>query len=85
MPTADLLKWAVVLILSLAGGTAGWVRTNQHGAETERRKEAEEERDEANEILRHRSRPMPTDREYGDRLRRAKDRLARLRDRETKR
>lgn len=82
---AEIVKGAVMLLLALIGGGIGWDQVKRHGAETERRKQAERRADEAEATLRHRSRPVPTDREYGERLRRAKDRFARLRDREAKR
>lgn len=46
--TAQLIQAAVVLLVTLIGGGVGWDQVKRHGAETERRKQAERERDAAN-------------------------------------
>lgn len=45
---AQLVQGAVALLLALVGGGISWSEIRKHGAETERRKQAERERDAAN-------------------------------------
>lgn len=80
--TAELVAGLVALIVALVGGSVGWQEIKDHGAETERRKQAEVRADHAEATLKHRSRARATRDEW---LRRAQARLARLRNPEAKR
>ena len=46
--TAELVAGLVALIVALTGGSIGWQQIKAHGAEREKRRQAERERDDAN-------------------------------------
>lgn len=76
---ADLVKGAVALLLALVGGGVGWDQIRRHGAETERRKQAERERDEANIRAEHAAQAPASPREVVGILQRLRRRRERLR------
>ena len=67
------------MLIALIGGVAGWVRVDQHGAETERRKQAERERDAANVRAEHAAQAPASPREVVGILQRLRRRRERLR------
>lgn len=71
----------LVVLLLIAGG----VMIFFSGKKDEKLDQAREDAQDATKQVERHTEPMPTDRDYLDRLRRAKERLARLRDRATKR
>ena len=77
--TADLIKAAVVLLVTLIGGGIGWDQVKRHGAETERRKQAERERDAANLRADRAQAPPATPGEVVGIMRRLRARRERLR------
>jgi hypothetical protein len=82
--TAELLGKILTFVLAAGSIIAGWIRTNQHGAETEKRKESEQDVKDLEARLQRRTDSVSTDAGHADRLRRAAERLARLRDRAAK-
>jgi hypothetical protein len=82
---AEIVKGVVALLLAIVGGGIGWSEVKKHGAETEKRKQREKELSRVTEATERHRGPLATDSEYLGRLRRAQERLARLRDRKAKR
>ena len=76
---------AAFALLILGGAIAGGISLYKRGKTDSKIKSAKEDAREATGQVTRRTDPVPTDRDYLDRLWRAKERLARLRDRATKR
>jgi len=55
--TAQIIAAVAAVLVALVGGGVGWDQVKRHGAETERRKQAERERDAANVRADHANKP----------------------------
>lgn len=76
---AKLVQGAVMLLLAVIGGGIGWDQVKRHGAETEKRKQAERERDAANLRADHAKAPPASPSEVVGILRRLRARHDRMR------
>lgn len=83
MGAEQIIAIGVVVLIGLGVAIAA-VFNRDHGRDDQKLKEAVEDAKELKDQIERRNRPVPSDGDYIERLRRAQKRLARLRNRKTK-